>query len=838
MVKLARLILCSVVTALVFTSPAIAEPAAPHNSFKWLVFSNGYSPAIFGVEERRLIEFYDHLYKQRDSNTTTVDLLFDTYFAVVIDNNVRLLPQLPADAPNDFQNLKLGYLPGTGIVEISDRVAGQANSAQDLVINRYFFAPQDYAGHGLVMVIQLENKSATTSHTAVIGSIHNFHVGAGPGETGEAVSYNQTDALLSESSPNTSWHFQYHALVSPDFAETKNNYVRLTTNGVATDTPQSGDNLVPGFIWDAGTLGPGATKWYGVFIGYGDKSDQAGLTAKIKAFVAGRSAEQLLNAETKAWADWLATAKIPDSVQGKADWESLYKQSAVFLRMGQVREPNDGAYRPHGQFLASLPGNNDQKTAMKGEIWNISWVRDAALAIVGMTRAGFLSEAKSGLEFMLNAHSGTQYKAQVGFDYLISVTRYFGDGTEESDSNQNGPNIEFDNIGLFLWALGAYIDASNDDALLTTHWDAVKTRVADLLVKLVDPKNGLIRADSSIWEAHWNGQQKQFAYTSIMAVRGLCAAAKIADRVGDTVQAATYRSTAKSVRQAILDQLVDPQNVLAGSVEELKSLLGYTDAAAVEAINFGLVESTIRDATLAAFDTHLFLGGTTQRGYMRNDDGGDYDKQEWVVIDLRMAVAWMQAQNTTKADALIQWVTDQSWANYGIIAEQYDRDTANYRGSVPMVGFGPGAYITALWNRAGVTDIDPCWNNVSVVEPQPDATFGDLGDAATPPDAEDDVTADTSDLPTPDTQDVASSDLVLSDSQTDVGGPVDVTPGVDYTVLDTVPGPGTLCQQDPKKCQEVVDGCGCRLNDRLPNPGGALALLLFVLWGWRRRRWA
>ena len=45
-----------------------------------------------------------------------------------------------------------------------------------------------------------------------------------------------------------------------------------------------------------------------------------------------------------------------------------------------------------------------------------------------------------------------------GADYQISVVRYFGDGAEEPFFTQEGStNIEFDNWGEVLWALGEYL---------------------------------------------------------------------------------------------------------------------------------------------------------------------------------------------------------------------------------------------------------------------------------------------------------------------------------------------------------------------------------------------
>src|SRR6185436_14452680 len=86
----------------------------------------------------------------------------------------------------------------------------------------------------------------------------------------------------------------------------------------------------------------------------------------------------------------------------------------------------------------------------------------------------------------------------VGAPYTISVTRYFGDGTEESDSNAQGPNIEFDGFGLALATLADYVDATGDDAFVAAHDGAIFARTADVLLGLVEPTGpaqGLIRAD-------------------------------------------------------------------------------------------------------------------------------------------------------------------------------------------------------------------------------------------------------------------------------------------------------------------------------------------------------
>ncbi|MGE5432790.1 MAG: hypothetical protein ACM3QX_17035 [Syntrophomonadaceae bacterium] len=48
------------------------------------------------------------------------------------------------------------------------------------------------------------------------------------------------------------------------------------------------------------------------------------------------------------------------------------------------------------------------------------------------------------------------------------------------------------------------------------------------------------------------------------------------------------------------------------------------------------------------------------------------------------------------ARRLIDWVTKQASLNFNLIPEIYNDVTSRYIGSIPMVGFGAGAYASAL----------------------------------------------------------------------------------------------------------------------------------------------
>lgn len=97
----------------------------------------------------------------------------------------------------------------------------------------------------------------------------------------------------------------------------------------------------------------------------------------------------------------------------------------------------------------------------------------------------------------------------------------------------------------------------------------------------------------------------------------------------------------------------------------------------------------------------------TISGFIRNQQSGWYDTQEWIVMDLRIASAYKKiSMNSSfvsyfsdpqKASNIMQWVVSQSKANYNIMAELYDATNGNYTGAVPMCGFGPGAYVIYCW---------------------------------------------------------------------------------------------------------------------------------------------
>ncbi len=749
------------------------EAFAGHRSFGMLPTTNGLAAAVYTLtndtlapdarEQNRLTAFHDHLYRQYgpDEATRTRDYLFDLYFGYRKNGVSSATTWLNRPAPELAE-----YLPGTGIVHTVQRTA-------DLVFDHYFFVP--FAGPDgsppnarlLVALCRVTVAGSAPVDDAALFSLINVHAGGDleegvsdpaayadedvrPGTTATVVIESQDDHV-----------FAYRNLVAAgsdytfDAAGGPNNPWQRVTDGAHFDSSATAlvaDDVAVGFenrLTAGGPLGVGSAHWVGVVLAYEPSAAEAEIEATLDAFIAGRGPEALLQAERAAWDAWHAAGRAV--VGPNATEQRLYRQSLAVLRMAQVREtPATGcpSGRCAGQILASLPPGG----------WNIAWVRDASYAILGLTAAGHLPEAEAGLAFMLQAevaHDGSPVDYQERFiesrdasagvwglgatlsaEYAISICRYYGQGREESDSNAAGPNIEWDNWGLFLWAFADYVGhaEAGADAFVAAHWTTVRDRVANVLVDLIDPDTGLLLPDSSIWERHWcpHGQcsepetRKRFVYSATLAQNGLDRLAALTARAAalgvepapDAV-AAQLRAAAATLRAGIVQHavVVPPttgQPALAGNLEELPYAVYYLDQAVVEAINLGVVHPGSREAfgTLAAFDRHLRIGSHSP-GYFRNDDPTWYDRQEWVVIDLRTVAALARMGQLGKARTLLDWITAQATANFDLIGEllsdgvydpgsEDDRWRANgdpggdYQGAIPMGGFGPGAYILAL----------------------------------------------------------------------------------------------------------------------------------------------
>jgi MYXO-CTERM domain-containing protein len=734
-------------------------------TFLRLSSSNGHGALMLDLSQARLTHFREHLFAteepQLDANGQEVwvgnqpqvvlsrDLLYDAYFGLRANGAEAWLTGANVDLDaSGYVGWKAGAKGGTGVVALVQK-------AGSLVATTYAFAPRGLAHPGMVMALRVQNTGNTTATGVSVFSLHNFHLGFGRpgvmndiGAEGETIAFDGSGGKADLLERAFAGVLVGRALGAPAHHGASSSqsppgtglYAIVNAGGVAdlpdlNGTAPTADDSVSGFQWDLGDLPPGGEGWAGVaFAHHGDPFAGATVQSWLDAYVGGQGAKALVDAEVAGWASFQGSVAPPKSAAG--DDEALVRHAAALLAMAQVGDdgaflreyltkdfeprytrfgatlgapplklPGTVAHRGKGAVIASLP---------PGE-WTYAWARDGAYAAAAMATLGMKDAARQALSYTLAAEAGrfqgwNELKPYSMPPYQVSLVRYQGFGVEETDLNDYGPNLEFDGFGLYLWALRHYEDATGDETLVDGAWPVVSTKIADVLLTLIDPASGLVRPDSSIWETHWNGRQRTWTYTNVTAVRGLCDAAALAPRVGDAARAQAYHDAAVALRSAIAAKLLDGTHALVSNEEELKVGNGYWDAAVLDGIALGLFDpkGIVAAATLAGLDAHL--AAPAGAGWSRNDDrtdhagdpqdlspwGSEYDSAEWVFTDMRGAVAARLGGDDARADRLIKWVREQSLANYMAFAETYDESTGVYKFNAPMIGFGAGAFTLAL----------------------------------------------------------------------------------------------------------------------------------------------
>jgi len=426
--------------------------------------------------------------------------------------------------------------------------------------------------------------------------------------------------------------------------------------------------------------------------------------------VLGNMKTSLVDEECNYMNNIFASCKIPAALT--SDERNIIEQSISFLKMSQVSD-NEIFPLSRGQVLAALrPG-----------LWHVSWVRDGSFAIEAMTRLGMYNEARKALEFMLKAESGRFihyiYKDGkdygIGSDYQISVCRYYGIGKEES-TYVEGPNIELDNFGLFLCAFSDYVNTSRDYDFYKKWGSVVQTKVADVTINCID-KNSLMREDSGPWE-HYLQMPRQYTFTSGVCAKGLAMFAEIQQQFNMSFE--KYQEASDRLKNGILSNMLIDGKYIKGNVNDTaKTDHEYYDAGVFEIFADSLIYNKELFAShMNEYDKYLRIAGK-RPGYIRLNSNDPYENQEWVFINLRIALAYLLYGEEENASALINYITRQASLNYNIVPEmfsnklQLEKMTDNFKsfdvwcncvrkegdeyiGAIPMVGYGAGAYIITL----------------------------------------------------------------------------------------------------------------------------------------------
>jgi len=703
-----------------------AQAVEPVPSFRYLVTGNGFGFQVFDAGANAIKHYLERPYRFIKANPANPDgegivrrnLAFDTYFGLKAGTQAGWLG---GRAPSE-----IGYVAESNMIRSSVAFGG-------VTTETFYVSPFGYAGNAMVMLFKVTNAGGSAVPVTAY-AIHNFKLGSAPnpdepGSNGEAITWDGTFAR--ETGPGGG-AIVYAPIGGADVSSCADSVYQTIAAGagITEQASCSGTDKKNAFAKDLGSIAPGTSKWWGVAVLFDAGADASGAHTAWSTFLNGRTADTLY---TDVLAEFETWRKPP--VAGLDDTETkIWRQSESVLRMAQILEPFSESPRRknHGMVLASLPPGG----------WHTGWVRDGMYALVAMARTGHHDMAKKGLDFYLDADAG-RYPQFVNnaTGYRISTVRYFGDGEEEADySGAPTRNIETDGWGLFLWGARTYVDQSLDTAWLSATtkkgdvvYDAIREGVAEPMVQNMETA-GMAMADSSIWEVH-HGNRQHWLYTTAAFARGFCDMATLARRANRMEDVERYRGFAERATTSIKTLFVDSSKVLAGSLERLAQGTNYRDGATVETITWSLLAPTdpIARATLTGFSYLQTPAG----GYKRLEGSQDqYDTDEWILIDLRASSAFRRTDQVEKADQLLGWVTAQASVNHNLLPELYNTRSASgqigaYSGSIPMVGYGAGAYQMTLLDRALAFEHSDC-GQLDVGE-NPDGGPGPGGGGAVDP---------------------------------------------------------------------------------------------------------
>jgi GH15 family glucan-1,4-alpha-glucosidase len=384
------------------------------------------------------------------------------------------------------------------------------------------------------------------------------------------------------------------------------------------------------------------------------------------------------------------------------------------LRIAQSREANRSARpgRParygNGLIVAALP-----------DVYFTPWVRDMAWATVALARMGHRAEARAALLAYFNARPTGVMRAQVNnADYQISVARYWGDGAEEPFFTQEGAtNIEFDDWGEALWALGEYLRKYDDPALLraATHRGSLYESAHDFIVAPLlantEPfaSGRIVAKDTSIWEEKQK-DAKHFAFSTAMAIVGLRAFAEVAAKANDE-PARRNALTQAALLQRGFDAAFIRGGQLRGTLEN--GIKNDIDGALLPIINFGLVrDPAVVRGTLDRMELLKVASGGYRRVRGTYTDPKIfeywYEQEEFLFVDFHYAELQRRLGNRREADAMLARIVAKAAADHNIIPEMYvavpcelfPGKIGDPTGALPMVGYGAGAYVLHLLDRS------------------------------------------------------------------------------------------------------------------------------------------
>ena len=321
---------------------------------------------------------------------------------------------------------------------------------------------------------------------------------------------------------------------------------------------------------------------------------------------------------------------------------------------------------------AQLPAAVSARGRLDGSIWqyNREWVRDQAFVALALTQLGARPLAATILRRL-----ATEFVTPEG-------------ATLDSSEVRSRDDVELDQNGVLLYALGEHVAWTGDLALVADIWDRI-VAIAEypLRPEFRHEPSGMLSGSREFWErhaAHGIEPGLEMAYQMFVSL-GLASAAAPGEALGRDAEAARWDEAAGQLREALL---ADPtyalcdargfvkRRALDGTVQDTITALPGSglppgvplagdgphllnpDTCSVLPVVFGLVDpaAPLSRATLANIDV-LWNQDWDTGGYGRYHVSSEPDSPgAWPFASVFVARALVEAGESARAWRILRWL--------------------------------------------------------------------------------------------------------------------------------------------------------------------------------------
>lgn len=391
----------------------------------------------------------------------------------------------------------------------------------------------------------------------------------------------------------------------------------------------------------------------------------------VPAALPGRSAE----ATCVDWERWSSRLVVADRHRAPV------MRSLLVLRL-LTHSLTGGIAAAATTSLPELPGGE------RNWDYRFCWLRDAALAVTALARAGAVDEARTWRDWLVRALAGRPADMQIMYaldgsrdDKLLERTRDHLPGWEASSPVRTGNGavgqVQHDALGEVLCALDVAVHAGLPRS--ATSWAVERALVNDLVHRWRQPDHG-------IWEVR--GPVQHFVQSKVMTWAAFDRAVRAVeehgqDMTGHEDDVALWRRCRAEVRTEVLTH---------GWSDDLGSFVqhygaDHVDASLLSILRVGFLPPDDPRAvgTVRRVQRDLSTPSGFVRRYAteRTDDGLPGSEATFVACTFWLVEALCAIGETDEAEALFERALE-ACNDVGLLAEEYDPIARAQLGNTPQ----------------------------------------------------------------------------------------------------------------------------------------------------------